>query len=322
MAYTFNPFTGNFDVADVVTFSPPAVDLTPYELKDDSEQRDKDLQDQIDALDAAAFDEAPQDGTPYSRQDAGWVSITLFIDAPVDGKQYVRKDGVWEEVEIGSGDFEEPPADDLSYVRSTPSVQIDPAKPIGEWLKLSHTDPSKLWLRKSTDPQYGPDDGVKENDLQYVTDKDKLFIYRDVFEDGSAYFWTQCLYSNTGSGSGIPEAPDDGYGYVRQGKKWVRVTHTDPNKLWLRASTDPNFVPADGVRENDLQYTTDTDKLFIYRDVFGDGSAYFWTQCLYTNTGGGSGGISSVAVVSPLKDSGTATDPALLVDLNTLSSPS
>ena len=42
MAYVFNPFTGNFDIADTVTFSPPLVDLTPYEKKVDSEQRDQD----------------------------------------------------------------------------------------------------------------------------------------------------------------------------------------------------------------------------------------------------------------------------------------
>ena len=50
MAFVFNPFTGNFDIADTVTFSPPAVDLSDYEKIDDSEARDKDLQDQIDAL--------------------------------------------------------------------------------------------------------------------------------------------------------------------------------------------------------------------------------------------------------------------------------
>lgn len=225
MAYTFNPFTGNFDVADVVTFSPPAVDLTPYELKVDSEARDKDLQDQIDALEAAAFDEAPQDGTPYSRQDAGWVSVSVFIDAPIDGKQYVRKDGVWEEVVIGSGDFEEPPADDEAYARTCPSTQVDPSNPVGDWLKLNHLDPAKVWIRNTSDPNFTEADGVRPNDIQYVPDTDKLFLYRDVFGDQSAYYWVQMLYTPPGgSGGGIPEAPANGEPYVRIDRSWQKLS--------------------------------------------------------------------------------------------------
>lgn len=41
--------------------------------------------------------DAPSDGTPYSRQDAGWVSA--IEDAPSDGKPYARKDADWEEIE-------------------------------------------------------------------------------------------------------------------------------------------------------------------------------------------------------------------------------
>ena len=202
-----------------------AIDLLPYELKADSEARDKDLQDQIDDLEAGAFDDAPVDGKQYVRKDADWEEVTVGTgdveEAPQDGTPYSRQDGTW--VSAGSEDFEEPPADDEPYVRSTPSIQADPSKPIGSWLKLNHTDPNKLWLRKSTDPNFGPSDGVHENDLQYVTDTDKLFIYRDVFEDGSAYFWTQCLHSNSGSG-GIPDAPANGEPYVRMDGSWQKLS--------------------------------------------------------------------------------------------------
>ena len=319
MAFVFNPFTGNFDIADTVTFSPPAVDLSEYEKIADSEARDKDLQDQIDELEKNSFDDAPSDGETYGRKDAGWVTITVFVDAPTDGKQYVRKDGTWEEVTVGSGDVEEapedgkiygrqdanwteitsdgtgipeppddgvlygrqtesgtsdwvaigsgtfvePPADDKPYVRSNPSVPLDPTNPVGEWLLLNHTDPSKLWTRASTDPNFGPDDGVHKNDLQYVTDTDKLFIYRDIFGDGSAYYWVQCLHSTTGGGGGgIDEAPLDGEPYVRINGSWQKLSD------------------------------------------FG--------------SGGGGPFVDSVAVNAPLKDTGSTTSPDLGVDLNTL----
>ena len=107
MAFVFNPFTGQLDAADQVTFTAPPVDLSPYELKKDSEKRDQDLQDQIDAIGLSA---------------------------------------------------------------------------------------NKVWTRTSTDAQYTEADGVLTNDLQYVTDKDELYIYRDIKGDGSTFYWVQALY--------------------------------------------------------------------------------------------------------------------------------
>ena len=47
---------------------------------------------------AATFPEAPIDGTPYERQDAGWVpagAATPFPEAPIDGMPYERQDAGW-----------------------------------------------------------------------------------------------------------------------------------------------------------------------------------------------------------------------------------
>ena len=46
---------------------------------------------------AGGLAEAPVDGTPYSRQDAGWVpaSTSALTEAPVDGTPYARQDAGW-----------------------------------------------------------------------------------------------------------------------------------------------------------------------------------------------------------------------------------
>ena len=102
MAYVFNPFTGNLDVAEQVTFDG---DLTSYEKKIDSEARDQNLQDQIDAFDGDALDDAPSDGSTYGRKDGAWEAITAgsgdVEEAPKDGTPYSRQDGTW--VSAGGG---------------------------------------------------------------------------------------------------------------------------------------------------------------------------------------------------------------------------
>jgi hypothetical protein len=46
---------------------------------------------------ATKVEEAPEDGTPYSRQDAGWVASPGGVsEAPIDGTAYSRKDGAWD----------------------------------------------------------------------------------------------------------------------------------------------------------------------------------------------------------------------------------
>ena len=87
MAFVFNPFTGNLDVAEQVTFSPPLVDLTPYEKKVDSEQRDQDLQDQIDDIESnPSMPEPPDDGVVYGRKtESGTSSWEIVSVGPGGG---------------------------------------------------------------------------------------------------------------------------------------------------------------------------------------------------------------------------------------------
>lgn len=45
---------------------------------------------------ATGITEAPEDGTPYGRQDASWVSVLPEVaEAPEDGMRYLRKDAAW-----------------------------------------------------------------------------------------------------------------------------------------------------------------------------------------------------------------------------------
>ena len=125
----------------------------------------------------------------------------------------------------GTSEIPEPPADDEPYARVCPSTQADPSKPVGEWLKLNHLDSAKFWVRNSSDPNFTEADGVRPNDVQYVPDTDKLFLYRDVFGDQSAYYWVQMLYTPPdGSGGGIPEAPKNGEPYVRIDGSWQKLS--------------------------------------------------------------------------------------------------
>ena len=102
MAFVFNPFTGNLDVAEQVSFDG---DLTSYEKKVDSEARDQHLQDQIDAFEGDALDDAPSDGNTYGRKDGSWEEVTAgsgdVEEAPKDGTPYSRQDGTW--VSAGGG---------------------------------------------------------------------------------------------------------------------------------------------------------------------------------------------------------------------------
>lgn len=51
------------------------------------------------------FGDAPSDGTPYAREDAGWVAAAGGIEeAPIDGITYGRKDAAWAAVGNGTGD--------------------------------------------------------------------------------------------------------------------------------------------------------------------------------------------------------------------------
>ena len=175
MAYTFNPFTGNFDVADVVTFSPPAVDLSDYEKIADSEARDKDLQDQIDAI------PPPQDLSPYE------------LKKPSEDRDAALQKEV-NDLKSKPPSMPEPPNDGSVYGRKQTAGKC-------KW-ELIVQDPinaSKVWVANHGESSPGALDGVQLNDLLYRTYDDLLFIWRE-FELTGQESWVQIL-ANPGGGS-------------------------------------------------------------------------------------------------------------------------
>ena len=208
MAYVFNPFTGNFDIADTVTFSPPLVDLTPYEKKVDSEARDQDLQDQIDAIpdppelddyelkaDSEKRDKDLQDQIDALEGDA-------LDDAPSDGNTYGRKDGAWEVVPVspgggGGASMPEPPDDGVVYGRKTESG-------VSSWevVTAGPGGGNTVWTADAGEDSPTVADGVQLNDLLYRPAKDQLFIWR-VFDLTGQATWMQIL-ANPGGGGGTP----------------------------------------------------------------------------------------------------------------------
>ena len=175
MAYTFNPFTGNFDVADVVTFSPPAVDLSDYEKIADSEARDKDLQDQIDAI------PPPQDLSPYE------------LKKPSEDRDAALQKEV-NDLKSKPPSMPEPPNDGAVYGRKQTAGKC-------KW-ELIVQDPinaSKVWVANHGESSPGALDGVQLNDLLYRTYDDLLFIWRE-FELTGQESWVQIL-ANPGGGS-------------------------------------------------------------------------------------------------------------------------
>jgi hypothetical protein len=84
------------------------------------------------------IDEAPEDGTLYGRQDAGWVAVpdpTPIPDAPADGSLYGRQDGGWLPVP-DAPPFPEAPEDGVLYGRQDAGwaavPPIPPAVPFPE----------------------------------------------------------------------------------------------------------------------------------------------------------------------------------------------
>jgi hypothetical protein len=90
--------------------------------------------------------DAPSDGTPYSRQDAGWVPASaggaIPDDAPVDTKIYGRKDAAWEEVTAGS-----------TFLTGTALPTVADGK-IGDY--YIHTPTEDIYGPKSDVVAYGP----------------------------------------------------------------------------------------------------------------------------------------------------------------------
>lgn len=73
-------------------------------------------------------EEAPVDGTPYSRQDADWVNA--LQDAPSNGSEYVRKDGQWVANTGGTGSgIPDAPSDGTLYGRKDAAWEAVPDVP-------------------------------------------------------------------------------------------------------------------------------------------------------------------------------------------------
>ena len=177
MAYVFNPFTGNFDIADTVTFSPPLVDLTPYEKKVDSEARDQDLQDQIDAL------PDPPELDDYE----------LKADSEKRDKDLQDQIDALE----GGASMPEPPDDGVVYGRKTESG-------VSSWevVTAGPGGGNTVWTADAGEDSPTVADGVQLNDLLYRPAKDQLFIWR-VFDLTGQATWMQIL-ANPGGGGGTP----------------------------------------------------------------------------------------------------------------------
>lgn len=74
------------------------------------------------ASDVGATEEAPSDGSFYSRQNGSWSEVPVQADATSDGNQYARKDGTWEVVDSIADSLN----DGLYYVRRN-----------GAWVQLA-----------------------------------------------------------------------------------------------------------------------------------------------------------------------------------------
>ncbi|MEK9747677.1 MAG: hypothetical protein VW443_05245, partial [Pseudomonadales bacterium] len=151
-------------------------------------------------------EEAPIDGTPYSRQDADWVGA--LQDAPSNGTEYVRKDGGWAVNTGGSGSgIPDAPSDGTLYGRKDAAWEAVPDVPtdIGDL-----TDTGGLIPAAQVNSDWDATGTVAEilNKPTIPTD------VGDLTDTGGLL----------GSG-GISEAPIDGTDYVRKDGAWSSAAY-------------------------------------------------------------------------------------------------
>jgi len=151
--------------------------------------------------------EAPENGTKYARQDAGWTTIAEFPEAPVDGKQYARKDNGWEEVVAtgGSGGIEEAPEDGNQYARQDAG-----------WVKV---EGGAAVYVGSTPPA-----DAKEGDQWLDLDTTQFYVYAE--DGGGSEQWINVAKQG-------PQGPPGGIAYTgenpppnpSEGDVWIRATN-------------------------------------------------------------------------------------------------
>ena len=80
----------------------------------------QELEDQIDLIDGASIEEAPQDSQLYGRENAEWKKVPDpgISDAP-DDKLYGRKNGEWSEIPADETGVPEAPNDGKTYARKS-----------------------------------------------------------------------------------------------------------------------------------------------------------------------------------------------------------
>ena len=177
--------------------------------------------------------EAPEDGTPYVRQDASWISMpdngggaTLNIDeAPADDQAYTRKNNAWVPgVESTTG--------------STAQIEGDNNIDTGTTTRAVATGQVLTYDGTKFAPAALPADNVGIGEAP---------------NDGKQYGrqsegWTEITASG-GGGGGIEEAPEDGTLYARSDASWKALSGTTLSNGKLSTSSEEQVVPFEAVSE-------------------------------------------------------------------------
>jgi len=197
----------------------------------------------------AGIGEAPEDGTPYVRQDAAWISMpdngggaTLNIDeAPADGQAYTRKNNAWVPgVESTSGSTAQIEGDNnidtgtntravttghvLTYDGSKFSPAALPADNVG--IGEAPND-GKQYARQSEAWAEVVTAGGGPADTDSLPEGSTNKYFPEAPNDGKQYArqsegWSEVVASGGGGGD-VEEAPEDGSLYARRDAEWVNL---------------------------------------------------------------------------------------------------
>ena len=223
-------------------------------------------------------EEAPVDGTPYSRQDAGWVGA--LQDAPSNGSEYVRKDGGWAVNTGGTGSgIPDAPSDGTLYGRKDAAWEAVPDVPtdIGDL-----TDTGGLLGSggipdaPSDGTDYVRKDGAWSSAAYFSGDYGDLTNQPDIPSD----IGDLTDNGNLLGGGGVEEAPNDGDKYVRQNESWVQLpSGAAAGQKWIDYATGFSSLPSllETIAAGDVyEYTYSNGTL--YRLVATDGSDKFYSS--------------------------------------------
>jgi len=223
-------------------------------------------------------EEAPVDGTPYSRQDADWVNA--LQDAPSNGSEYVRKDGGWAVNTGGTGSgIPDAPSDGTLYGRKDAAWEAVPDVPtdIGDL-----TDTGGLLGSggipdaPSDGTDYVRKDGAWSSAAYFSGDYGDLTNQPDIPSD----IGDLTDNGNLLGGGGVEEAPNDGDKYVRQNESWVQLpSGAAAGQKWIDYATGFSSLPSllETIAAGDVyEYTYSNGTL--YRLVATDGSDKFYSS--------------------------------------------